>query len=172
MSWLASPGVRSLALLALAASGLAACDMLPGRGADQGQAASGGFSSRVGEDLSGEYAPTAPVTVGGQALEGLYLGHADDFAAFERGERVPGFAPVMLMLGGERVLPTAYRVTDETVSFEGQAGRTAVRLEARIDLDALAEARRTLGDDSPVVSGTLRVGGEQAAVAFSRATGG
>ena len=157
--------VKLLVFAGLAALALSACSPPTGPGG-------GGFSSRVGEDLSGEYAPAAPVAVGGQVLEGLYLGHAEDFAAFERGERVPDFAPVMLMLDGERVLPTAYRVTDETVRFEGQAGRTAVRLEGRIDLDALAEARRTLGDDSPVVTGRLRVGGEEAAVTFSRATGG
>jgi hypothetical protein len=159
--------VRRLALAGLAAAVLSACSPPAGQGAT-----GAGFSSRVSEDLSGEYAPAAPVAVGGKALEGLYLGHADDFAAFERGERVPDFAPVMLMLDGDRVLPTGYRVTDETVRFEGQAGRTPVRLEAEIDLDALAEARRTLGGDGVVIRGTLEVGGERAAVAFSRATGG
>ncbi len=160
--------VRGLALAGLAAAVLSACSPPGG----DGRAAGGGFSSRVSEDLSGEYAPAAPVAVGGKALEGLYLGHADDFAAFERGERVADFAPVMLMLAGDRVLPTGYRVTDETVRFEGQAGRTPVRLEAEIDLDALAEARRTLGGEGVVIRGTLEVGGERAAVAFSRASGG
>ena len=160
--------VRALAVAGLVAVALAGCSPPGG----EGQAAGSGFSSRVSEDLSGEYAPAAPVAVGGKTLEGLYLGHADDFAAFERGERVPEFAPVMLMLDGDRILPTGYRVTDETVRFEGQAGRTLVRLEAEIDLDALAEARRTLGGEGVVIRGTLEVGGERAAVAFSRATGG
>jgi hypothetical protein len=159
---------RALALAGFVAVALAGCSPPAGNG----PAAGSGFSSRVSEDLSGEYAPAAPVAVGGKALEGLYLGHADDFAAYERGERVPGFAPVMLMLGGERVLPAAYRVTDDRVRFEGRAGGTPVRLEAEIDLDALAEARRTLGGDDAVITGTLRVGGESAPVAFSRATGG
>ncbi len=160
--------VKALVLAGLAAAVLSACGQPPAGPGGAG----GGFSSRVSEDLSGEYAPAAPVAVGGKALEGLYLGHADDFAAFERGERVPDFAPVMLMLDGDRVLPTGYRVTDETVRFEGQVGRTPVRLEAEIDLDALAEARRTLGGEGVVIRGTLEVGGERAAVAFSRATGG
>lgn len=170
MRWTVRSAVKTLGFAGLVAVVLAGCN--PPTNDRRGAEPAGGFSSRLSENLSGEYAPGAPVRVGGKALEGLYLGHPEDFAAFERGERVPDFAPVTLMLGGDRILPSGYRVTDETVRFEGQAGRTPVRLEAEIDLDALAEARRTLGGDGVVIRGTLEVGGERSAVAFSRASAG
>ena len=93
----------------------------------------------------------------------------DDFAAWERGERMPGYAPVMLMLDGRRIEPVGYRVTDDEVRFEGEGG---VRLNARIDRDALDRARRNLGDEGAVVTGTLTVGGRTAPVSLRLQGGG
>lgn len=155
-------------MAALAALALAACDRLPGAGRGAGDGAAG-YSSRISADASGEYAPVEPVTVEGRALNGLYIGRPDDFAAWERGERMPGYAPVMLMLDERRIEPVSYRVTDDEVRFEGQGG---VRLTARIDQDALDRARRNLGDEGAVVTGTLTVGGRTAPVGLRLQGGG
>lgn len=163
---------RAVAALGLAALALAACDRLPGQGQGQGQgerAAGSGYNSRISADASGEYAPVQPVTVGGRALRGLYIGRPEDFAAWERGERMAGYAPIMLMLDDARVEPRGYRVTDETLAFDGEGG---VRLTARIDQDALSTARRNLGDEGAVVTGTLTVGGRTAPVSLRLQGGG
>jgi uncharacterized membrane protein len=113
--WTVRSAVKTLGFAGLVAVVLAGCN--PPANDRRGAEPAGGFSSRLSENLSGEYAPGAPVRVGGKALEGLYLGQG-------------------------------------------------------VEIDLRLEARRTLGGDGVVIRGTLEVGGERSAVAFSRASAG
>ncbi len=66
-----------------------------------------------------------------------------------------------------RVTPDAYAITDDTVQMTGSApGGGVVRLQGRIDQGALATARRNLGDQTPVITGTVSVDGQSTAFAL------
>lgn len=139
--------------------------------------AASAFSSTVSADQSGYYLPASEVVVGPYRLDHLFLGQGFEFEAWEGGERSRTFAPVMLQfddvsspmvateLGEQRsvtarVLPTSYAVTEGAVRFEGESSELgAVRFEGRLDQGALATARRNLGEEAPVLTGTLRIGG-------------
>ncbi|RZJ77135.1 MAG: hypothetical protein EON88_35820 [Brevundimonas sp.] len=64
------------------------------------------------------------------------------------------------------MLPTRYSVEAGRVQFEGRAaGVGAVTFDGRFDKGALATAKRNLGgDEAPVVTGRLKVGGQTASV--------
>ncbi len=139
-------------------------------------AISAAFNHTTTADISGYYMPVEPVRIGQWSLDHLFLGQASEFETWEGGSRSETFGPVMLqfddaaspMVATElgqahsvtaRVLPTRYDVTDTTVSFEGRSpelGRVA--FDGRLDPDALATARRNLGDDGVVMTGTLTAG--------------
>lgn len=58
-----------------------------------------------------------------------------------------------------RVLPTAYAVTDDRVRFAGQSDALGgVSADLRLDPEALATARRNLGSDATVLTGTVQIG--------------
>lgn len=133
------------------------------------------FSHDLPEDVSGYYIPMKEARVDNWRLHHLFLGQVPDFIAWEEGGRTPGFAPVMIefedMAGapvqtenGEnrrrlRLIPTAYAVTEDRVRFEAlSAGLGAVSFDGRLDQGALAVARRNLGDEGVVLTGTLKVG--------------
>ena len=60
-----------------------------------------------------------------------------------------------------RVLPTRYAVSDDRIEFEGTSPETGpVRFQGRIDQGALATARRNLGDEGVVMTGTLTAAGQ------------
>lgn len=129
-------------------------------------------------DLSGYYPPVEATTVGRWRLDHVFVGLDADFAAWEAGRREGAFAPVMLEFvdpssptvatemgevntGRIRVLPTSYRIDDGAISFVGSSPELGeVSFAARLDADALASARRNLGDASPVMTATLTASGQ------------
>lgn len=148
-----------------------------GSASTSGPRASDAFVSSAQDDLSGYYLPASDIVIGSYRLDHIFLGQPFEFETWEEGETNQTFAPVMLQFDdvsspmvatelGEahsvtaRVLPTAYAVTDSTVRFTGRSEKLGtVSLNARLDPDALATARRNLGDDGAVLSGTLIAGG-------------
>lgn len=137
-----------------------------------------GFRHAQGLDLFGYYEPDAEVTVANYTLEQIHIGGAEDFEAFERGQRVsPNYAPIMLEfadvtspqhtneLGGSyyettrRVLPDAYEVTAETIRFHGRDEVLGeVVFEGRLDRAALQRVQASDEDDDDVVlKGVLTV---------------
>lgn len=137
------------------------------------------FRSDLSADISGYYMPAGEVRAGDWLLRNAFVGQEADFVSWEAGTRQGVFAPVMFEFedvtspmtktelgevrsGQIRVLPSRYEVNDGRVSFEGRAdGVGEVRFDGRLDGDALATARRNLGDESPVLVGTLNVGGRR-----------
>ena len=164
--------IAALALLLA----IAACDRPNGAtDAVEGPATSV-FSHSMGSDLSGYYMPMSEVRVGNWSFDHVFVGQTAEFQAWEAGERNGTFGPVMLQFDdvtspmvpteiGEarsvtvRVLPTAYSVTDTSVSFEGRVPELGVvRFEGVLDPGALATSRRNLGNEGVVVTGTLTIG--------------
>lgn len=157
--------MRALPVLLAAALALtvAACD----RGAAPDKTAQAtAFKHDLPEDVSGYYIPTTAVQVGDWRLHHLFLGQVPDFMAWRDGQRTAGFAPIMMEFeAGDkarrtRLIPTAYDVTENRVRFEATSRELgAVSFDGRLDQDALAKARRNLGDQGVVLKGTLKVGG-------------
>lgn len=153
---------------------LASCDR-PGAPAEAPPAAAA-YSHTLSADLSGYYMPAGEVRVGQWSLDHIFVGQAQDFRSWEGGSRSETFGPVMLQFEdvtspmvqteiGEtrsvsaRVLPSAYSVSDTSISFEGRSPELGpVRFAGVLDPGALATARRNLGDEGVVVTGTLKVG--------------
>lgn len=159
---------------------LSACDDFRPRGeggAEPAAPAAAAFVSDLSGDISGYYMPATELQAGNWRLRNAFIGQEPDFASWEGGSRRGVFAPVMFEFedvsspmtktelgevrsGQIRVLPSRYEVSDGRVVFEGRAdGVGAVSFNGRLDGDALATARRNLGDESPVLAGTLKVGG-------------
>lgn len=143
---------------------LGACDHRAAPDGPSGDAAV--FSHDLPEDVSGYYIPTATVQVGEWRLHHLFMGQVPDFMSWRDGARTAGYAPIMLEFaaGDEarrtRLIPTAYDVTEDHVRFEARSRDLgAVSFNGRLDPDALAKARRNLGDQGVVLKGTLKVGG-------------
>lgn len=156
--------MRALPVLLAAALALtvAACD----RGAAPDKTAQAtAFKHDLPEDVSGYYIPTTAVQVGDWRLHHLFLGQVPDFMAWRDGQRTAGFAPIMMEFeAGDktrrtRLIPTAYDVTEDRVRFEATSRELgAVSFDGRLDQDALAKARRNLGNQGVVLKGTLKVG--------------
>ncbi len=156
--------MRALPVLLAAALALtvAACD----RGAAPDKTAQAtAFKHDLPEDVSGYYIPTTAVQVGDWRLHHLFMGQVPDFMAWRDGQRTAGFAPIMMEFeAGDkarrtRLIPTAYDVTEDRVRFEATSRELgAVSFDGRLDQDALAKARRNLGDQGVVLKGTLKVG--------------
>lgn len=148
--------------------GLAACDDVkaPATGGQPpAKPAEEGFSHQISGDLSGYYTPAAPISIDGYRVKALFLGQGADFAAWEGGSKSGDFAPVMIEFEKDgaapiRVLPKTYSVSDGRIRFEGVDPRLGnVAFYGTLDQNALATARRNLGDEAPVLTGTLRAGG-------------
>lgn len=167
---------RSLALAGLMAMfAVASCDR-PDATGEAPSAAAPAFSHSMSSDLSGYYMPASDVRIGKWSFDHVFVGQAQEFQAWEGGSRSGTFGPVMLQFDdvtspmvpteiGEarsvtaRVLPTAYSVTDTSLSFEGRSSELgAVSFEGALDPGALATSRRNLGNEGVVVTGTLKVG--------------
>ena len=147
---------------------LAACEQ-PGAG-PKGEAAAPAatvFSYAATSDLSGYYRPAADVPLGDWRLEQVFVGQAPAFEAWAGGARA-GNGPVTIQFGGARgvstrVQPTRYSVTDTRLAFEGRSPELGiVSFDGRLDPGALATAKRNLGRDGVVVTGTLTAGGQTA----------
>ena len=176
-------------LLAIAVTfALFGCDnSAPAEGASAPAAApaSGGtteapkaFVHAVENDVSGYYLPVSPVAIGSLRLDHIFLGQTFEFEAWEKGETSQTFAPVMLQFDdvsspkvptelGEahsvsvRVLPKTYSVMESAIRFAGMSEELGdVSLDVRLDQEALATARRNLGDEGAVLTGTLIAGGQ------------
>lgn len=170
--------VGAVAALALGVA-LAGCDR-PGGAAGEGApapTATAAFAHAFDGDLSGYYMPSGETAAGAWRLDHLFIGQATDFADWEAGRRSGTFAPVMLEFvdpsspttatelgevhtGRIRVLPERYSVTEDRVRFTGRSPDLGeVTFEGRLDVEALASARRNLGDEAAVLTGTLTAGG-------------
>lgn len=140
---------------------MAGCD----RAERAGQQAKGSaFVHDISADQSGYYRPLTPVRSGDWTLIHLFVGQAAAFTAWEDGERIAGLAPVMLEFEDKagdrtRIVPARYTVTESTVRFAGRSPELGeIAFDGRLDADALATARRNLGDQGAVVTGNLKVG--------------
>lgn len=164
-------------VLAGAVLALAACDApMPGSApSSETKVTQPAFVHTLSGDVSGYFIPLWPIAVGDWRLHHLFLGQPADFTAWEGGDKSGPFAPVMIefentagtpvqselgeSLPRSRVLPSTYQVTDGRVRFSGRSADLGeVSFDGRLDQDALATARRNLGDEGRVVSGTLKVG--------------
>lgn len=127
------------------------------------------FSHRLSDDISGEY---RPVGAGEDStVASLFVGQETAFAAWEAGQR--GASPLILSLAGpqgeRRVAVEAYAITDGDVQMTAITPDGGdVRLQARIDQGALATARRNLGDQTPVIVGTVSVDGKRTPFSLGR----
>ncbi|MDO9587925.1 MAG: hypothetical protein Q8R45_10445 [Brevundimonas sp.] len=162
---------RSICLAACLAI-LASCERSPEPSEAPATAA---FSYTATADLSGYYLPLSEARIGPWSLDHVFVGQPAEFDAWRSGQRGSTFAPVMLQFDDvtspmvrteigeghsvvERVLPTAYSVSDGRIRFEGRSARLGtVTFDGRLDAGALATARRNLGDEGAVVTGALTV---------------
>ena len=144
-----------------------------------------GFFHQPGLNQFGYYFAKAPIQFGNFKLRGLHLGAPEDFANYEKGQRIsPNYAPIMLEfddvtsplreneLGqpyhevSRRVLPNAYKVTAEQVSFRGQDDVLGqVSFEGQIDAKAL-ERVHAGGAEETVLTGALTAMGQTLNRAF------
>jgi hypothetical protein len=165
---------RLLIAVALAGLTLASCDN--GSGPRPAAPAAPAFTHTASGDVSGYYLPMDPARVGKWSFDHVFIGQAAEFESWKAGQRSGTFAPVMLQFDdatspvvateiGEahsvtvRVLPTSYGVNDAEVRFEGRSPELGVVMfSGRLDQGALATARRNLGDEGVVLTGSLKVG--------------
>jgi hypothetical protein len=161
-------GRAGFAALLLGFAALAACDdfkAAPAPGGRSPAPAEASFKHDISGDLSGYYIPAAPISIDGYRIKALFLGQDADFAAWEGGAKSDTFAPVMIEFEKDgapsiRVLPKTYSVIDGRIRFEGTDARLGnVAFNGTLDQGALATARRNLGEEAPVLTGTLRAGG-------------
>ena len=172
--------IRRLALLTVSTLILTACEPpAPREGAADGPSRDvvAAFQHAFDADQSGYYLPTDEVRVDGWTFHHMFMGQATDFQAWERGPRDGVFAPLMIEFedqnspvvqtelgesrsGRDRILPTRYQVTDAKVVFEGRSETLGpVRFTGDLDAGRLAESKRNLGAETPVLTGTLTVRG-------------
>lgn len=144
-----------------------------------------GFFHQPGLNLFGYYFAKTPVQFGNFKLRELHLGTAEEFASYEKGQRIsPNYAPVMLEfddvtspqreneLGqpyhevSRRVLPKAYKVTSDQVSFYGQDDVLGeVSFDGQLDAKALERVRGGAAEE-PVLNGTIGAMGQKLTRAF------
>ena len=135
------------------------------------------FSHALTVDASGYFMPVTAPSFGKWTLRDIAVGQATDFAAWEQGNRSSTYAPIMIEFqdenspmvqnelgevrsGQARVLPTTYFVTDTAVSFTGTSPELGeVKFDGVLNADALATARRNLGDEGAVLTGSLTANG-------------
>lgn len=165
---------RLLIAAALAGLTLASCDN--GSGSRPEGPPAPAFTHTVSGDVSGYYLPMDAARVGKWSFDHVFVGQGAEFDSWQAGQRGGTFAPVMLQFDdttspmvateiGEahsvtaRVLPTSYSVNDAEIRFEGRSPELGVVMfSGRLDQGALATARRNLGDDGVVLTGSLKVG--------------
>jgi hypothetical protein len=132
-------------------------------------------------DSLGYYFTDTVVQSGSLKLESLNIGQISDFADWEAGKRPATYAPIFMTfddvtsptaeneLGqtyhtvSVRVMPTAYRVDDQEVSFHGVDPRLGqVTFTGAFDVEALKAAKAAgPGQTRPVLKGGLQIGDQQ-----------
>jgi hypothetical protein len=180
MKKLISSGIGVALLAALALSVVAGTS-------PAGQSPAYVYDSKV--DLFGYYLPNTDVSVGKFKLNHLALGGQDDFKKYLAGNRMATYAPVMIAFddvtspqktnetgqpyytNAPRVLPTAFKVSGASVTFEGHdkqlgdvkfAGALAPYM---IDPKFKPEARPAMS--MPALTGDLTVNGKTQKVVFT-----
>ncbi len=137
-----------------------------------------GFTHVQDENLFGYYMPTQEVVIGDLRLDHIHIGGEMEFVAWEQGERMETYAPVMLQfsdvssplvtneLGQEtharqvRVLPSAYKLGAGELRFVGSAPDIGVvQLDGRLDLDQLRQTQAA-GPSGEGQAPVLRVAGQ------------
>jgi len=169
--------VAALAALAL----LAAC----GQGqdnsaspADTPQSTTARYAYNLTEDVAGDYAPLETVQVQNWTLQHIFVAGPHVFESWIGGERQLMQSPVSMVFSDEKgtltVAPGRFDISDNHFRFSGSSPATGdYDFEGRIDLDALATARRTLGSEETVLKGRLQIGGQTFnALALKIKTGG
>lgn len=136
------------------------------------------FSHDPKLDAQGVYLTDAVVQSGDLKLTSLDIGQANDFADWEAGKRPAAYAPIFMAFDdvtsptaenarGQtdhtvaiRVMPTAYRVDAQQVSFHGvDPNLGEVTFTGAFDLKALKAAKGAgPGGPKPVLTGALQVG--------------
>jgi hypothetical protein len=139
------------------------------------------FSHDPALEAFGYYFTDTEVRSGPLKLTSLNIGQASDFADWEAGKRMTTYAPIFLAfddvtsptaeneLGQTyhtvslRVMPTAYRVDGQEVSFHGVDPRLGqVTFTGAFDLQALKAAKAAgPGEPQPVLKGELQLGDQQ-----------
>ncbi len=149
--------VLALALLA------ASCDRFGGPKPDEAAAPAVQqvYRHALSGDVSGEYRPLQPIQLGDAELESIFVGQVSALKAWEEGKG--GASPVTVTFktaqGAVRVGPESYQITDDVFRFSGvSAGGQTVTFVGKLDQGDLATARRNLGDQTAVLTGTLTVG--------------
>ncbi len=167
--------MRRIILLTATVLTLGGCDLLsapapdkaePGGEASATASPASAFVHSQTEDLSGYYrVDGARVGSADVSLTQLFVGQAQDFRAWEDGQRSATFAPVMLEFQGaggttERVLPDSYSVNDGRVRMAGSnASGERVTFDGRMNAGALATARRNLGGgEEPALTAAIAIG--------------
>lgn len=137
-----------------------------------------GFTHVQDENLFGYYMPIQEVQIGDLRLDHIHIGSEMEFAAWEQGERMETYAPIMLQfsdvssplvtneLGQEthtrqvRVLPSAYRVGAGELQFVGSGPDIgSVQLDGRLDLDRLRQTQAA-GPSGAGQAPVLRLSGQ------------
>jgi len=136
------------------------------------------FSHDPKLDSQGVYLAGAAVQSGNLKLASLDIGQAGDFADWEAGKRPAAYAPIFMTfddvtsptaedaLGrtyrtvSVRVMPTAYRVDGQEVSFHGvDPNLGQVTFTGAFDLKALRAAKAAgPGEPRLVLTGALQIG--------------
>jgi hypothetical protein len=136
------------------------------------------FSHDPKLDSRGVYLTDAAVRSGNLKLASLDIGQAGDFADWEAGKRPAAYAPIFMTfddvtsptaeneLGqiehtvSVRVMPTAYRVDGQEVSFHGvDPNLGQVTFTGAFDLKALKAAKAAgPGEPKPALTGVLQIG--------------
>jgi hypothetical protein len=139
------------------------------------------FSHDPAVDSFGYYFTDTEVRSGTLKLTSLNIGQSSDFADWEAGKRPATYAPIFLEfedvtsptaeneLGqtyhtvSVRVMPTAYRVDGQEISFHGVDPRLGqVTFTGAFDVEALKAAKAAgPGETRPVLKGGLQVGDQQ-----------
>lgn len=125
----------------------------------------GRFSYGIGEDVAGDYAPVQAVQGADWQLEHIFIAGPHSFEAWGPSGNPAVQSPVIFvfLLGDKtfQVKAEAFDLSEQNIRIEAESAETgAIRFEGLLDMDALATARRTLGAETVVLKGTLKVGNQ------------
>lgn len=140
-----------------------------------------GYKHQKGLDLQGYYMPMNEARAGNYVLDHISVGTEAELKAFEKTGKgaSPVSAPFMLQFDDvtskkgenelgqtyyevtERVLPRAYRLTADSVSFSGESRKLGqVTFTGKPQPAKIRKAKASIGhtSDGPALTGTLTIG--------------